>query len=286
MASYSQTTTTGGMGLYNEYMAGLDKPAGTVVGGGVDPLALQSVMDDLMGFNSKTTELKTASDASLVSVVGAQAEADAYSRAAALAGGNRQTEAISEQVRALQIERTVNKTVGSQKAAVAANGFTQSGSGLDIMRSTYSEGYLSTQISAMQSEQVQRGYLESAAASEGEMNAALARAGGAQSLSDAQLAASNEATANSAALTNAMTQLLAGDPNAQALVTALSTGDTAGALTASTFYNPGGIGAPLGTALHTPTEMPALHTPTSVWSQSGPLVQQPPGSNITVGFKG
>lgn len=212
---------------------------------GMNPLSLQATMDDLLGFQSSAASLKAASDASLVSVAGAKAEADAYQKAADYATGNQQTEALAEQVREYQINKGVDKTVGAQKAAVASNGFTQSGSGLDIMASSYREGYLSTQLSAMNSEGVQRGYLESAAASEGDVAAANVRAGGAQTLSDAQLAASNSATANAGALTSAMTSLLAGDPNAQGLVTALTTGDTAGALAATEMYNPGGVGAPL-----------------------------------------
>lgn len=176
--------------------------------GAVDPLDLQPLFDDLLGMQTKADELSTASNASLVSVAGATAEADAYARSADLAEGNQQTEAISETIRQLQIERGVTKTIGAQKAAVAANGFQQGGSAVDIMRSTMREGYLSQQLSAMQSTETQRGYLESAAASEGEMNAALVRAAGAQQLADAQLKASNDATAQAASITEAINQLL------------------------------------------------------------------------------
>ncbi len=217
-------------------------------GAGTNPLDLQATMDDLLGFQSKATELKAASDASLLSVEGANAEADAYAKEGALATGNAQTEALAEQVRSYQIDRGVDKVVGGQSAAVAANGFQQSGSAIDIMRSSYQQGHLQSQLSAMTSEETQRGFLESAAAAEGEQTAAKLRATGAQQLSDAQLSASNSATANATALTGAMTQLLAGDTNAQALVTALTTGDTAGALAATATYNPGGPGAPLTNA--------------------------------------
>lgn len=183
----------------------------TATTNGVDPLLLQSTMDDLLGFNSTATEMKGASDASLVSVTGANAEAAAYGQEAAFAQGNAETEALAEGIRELQISQGVDKTVGSQKAAVASNGFTQSGSALDIMSSTYRAGYLTTQLSAMESAQVQAGYLESAAAANGEMAAAQQRAAGAQALADSQLAASNAATANAAALTDAMTKALNGE---------------------------------------------------------------------------
>lgn len=243
------------LGINNNYVPGSGTGGST---GSVNPLSLQTTMDELLGFQSQATELKAASDASLVSVAGAKAEADAYQHAADYAGGNQQTEALAEQVREYQIDRSVNKTVGSEKAAVAANGFTQSGSGLDIMASSYRQGYLQTQISAMNSEEVQRGYLESQAASQGDVAAANVRAQGAQTLSDAQLAASNAATANAGALTSAMTSLLAGDESAQALVTALTTGDTAGALAATATYNPNGPGAPLGEQRN--TAQPQVYT--------------------------
>lgn len=235
----------------------------------VDPLELQGLMNDLLGFNSTAAELKSASDASLVSVEGANAEAAAYSTEAALAGGNQQTEAISEQVRELQIQRNVDQTVGAQKATVASNGFAQSGSALDIMRSSYRQGYLGQQISAMQSEEVQRGYLESAAAAEGDMTAAQVRASGAQALSDAQLAASTTATANAAAVTSAMTQLLAGDQNAQALVDALTSGDTSAALAAVDTYNTNGSTA--GGTNDQPVLPPAYSG--TVFNQNGGFVQ-------------
>jgi len=191
----------------------LTSTTGSTDTGTVNPLDLQPLFDDLLGFQSKSTELKTASDASLVSVQGANAEAAAYQTSADLAGGNQQTEAIAESVRQLQIERGVTKTIGSEKAAVAANGFTQSGSALDIMQASMREGYLTQQLSAMQSVETQRGYLASAAASEGEMNAALVRASGAQQLADAQLKASTDATAQAAAITDQINQLLSDSKN-------------------------------------------------------------------------
>lgn len=226
---------------------GAPTAAPSVTGTGVDPLALQRSVADLLGFQSEQATLDAAAAGSTLNAQGAQIEADAYGTAAGLAESNQQNEAIFEQVRQLQIMRNVDMTAGGIKADVAGNGFTQGGSAYDLVRSTYSQGYLATQISGMQSEAVQRGYLEEAAAANGEMAAAQTRATAAQELATAQTSASSTSKANEAAMTSALTQLLAGDPNAQQLVNDLLAGNTAGALADAMLYNPNGANQPLGT---------------------------------------
>lgn len=226
---------------------GAPTAAPSVTGTGVDPLALQKSVADLLGFQSEQATLDAAAAGSALTAQGAQVEADAYGMAAGIATGNQQSEAIFEGVRQTQIMRGVDKTVGGIRADVAGNGFAQSGSALDLMRSSYSQGYLAEQISGMQSEQVQRGYMEQAAAANGEMTAAQTRALAAQELSTAQSSASATSKANQAAMTDALTKLLAGDPNAQKLVNDLMAGDVAGAEADALLYNPNGAGEPLGT---------------------------------------
>ena len=214
---------------------------------GVDPMSLQPSIAALLGLEADAASYAAAAEGSLFSAEGARLEAEAYGKSVELAGANQQSEALFEGVRQTQILRNVDQTVGGIKAGVAANGFQQSGSAIDLMRSSYSQGYLAQQISTLQSEQVQRGYLEQAAAATGEMTAAQVRGAAATALATAQTEASLAAKANAAALTGGLTQLLAGDPNAQALVDSLKTGDTAGALAASLSYNPAGPGMPLTT---------------------------------------
>lgn len=232
---------------------------------GVDPLALQSSVADLLGFQSQAQQYDAAAAGSEMSALGADAEAAAYATASGIATENAGTEAIAESIRQIQIMREVEQTVGGISASVAANGFQQSGSALDLMASSYRQGYLSQQISGMQSGQTQRGYLEQAAAANGEMAAAQTRGGAARILAEMQASAGNSARANQAALTDALTKLLAGDENAQQLVDSLLAGDIAGASASALLYNPNGPDKPLGTATSTPDVDPfaAVRTPTS-----------------------
>lgn len=259
-------------------------------GAGVDPLALAAAVNDLMGFQADAETYKAAAEGSRFSALGAGIEAEAYGTAAGIAEENARTEQIAESVRQVQITKEVDRTVGSIKAATAANGFIQGGSALDIMASTMREGYLSQQISGMQSQQAERGHLEQQAAAQGEMAAAGVRQMAALSLAAAQDKTSLSATANQTALSGALTQLLAGDPNASKLVADLMAGDLSAVNADLMLYNPGGsslVTASDGAAEADTASVFAQRDawrPPSVWSQSGGFVQ---GSNpnISIGFK-
>jgi trimeric autotransporter adhesin len=230
--------------------------------GMVDPLNLSPLVDDLLGFQGQVVSNQAAAEGARFTAQGAAAEADAYGISAGIAAENARTEAISEGVREIQQQTQIDQTVGAQKAATAANGFQQGGSSLDIMASTLQQGYLSQQISGMQSQQVQRGALEQQAAASGEMAAATARAGAATSLANQYDTASTSAAANQAAVTSAMTQLLAGDPNATQLITDLTAGDTSAVLADTLTYNPAGADQPLAT-VETGTTTGTVSAPTS-----------------------
>ena len=264
---------------------------------GIDPMAVMGVTSNLLSFQSQATEMEAAAEGSLLTAAGADEEAAAYGTATGISEESQRTEAIAESVRQIQQTRAIDQTIGGISAGVAANGFQQSGSALDIMQSSYQQGYLSQQISGLQSQQVQRGYMEQSAAAKGEMAAAGVRGDAARLLSEAQMSSSNSAKANQAALTNALTQLLSGDPNAQQLVNDLMTGNIAGAQADALLYNPAGADQPLATST-TPDEN-AKQTATSasfgtVWAQpdihgllmdgTSGLVQQTGDSNINVKF--
>lgn len=195
-----------------------------------------------------------AAQGSRFTAEGAGIEAAAYGTAAGIAEENARTEVIAESIRQVQIAKDVDRTVGSIKAATAANGFMQSGSSLDIMASTMREGYLSEQISGMQSQQVQRGHLAQQAAAEGEMDVALVRQEAALALATQQDKTATAAIANETALTGALTQLLAGDENATQLVSDLTAGNTSAVLADVLLYNPNGADQPLITAEPVETE--------------------------------
>ena len=215
-------------------------PGSGTAGGGVDPLALSGAISDLLGFEADAAQYKAAAEGSRLDAEGAALEADAYRIAGGIAGENQRVEAMSESVRQIQIQKQVDQTIGAQKARTAANGFQLSGSSLDIMASSTREGLLSQQISGVQSQQTQSGYLAQAAAAEGEMKAAGVRGSAATKLSEAQDAAGGKAIENQTALSGALTQLLSGDPNAQKLVDDIMAGDTSAVQADVLLYNPGG----------------------------------------------
>ena len=229
---------------------------------GVDPLNLQGAVNDLLGFQGDAEAYAAAAEGSRYTAEGAAIEAAAYGTAAGIAEENARTEVIFFFNDTATTEIYTRSIVGSIKAATAANGFQQSGSSLDIMASTMREGYLSQQISSMQSQQVERGHLAQQAAAEGEMEAALVRQEAALSLAEAQDQSALSATANEAALTSALTQLLAGDENATQLVTDLTAGDTSAVLSDVLLYNPNGADAPLITA-EPPTNQPDMDAATT-----------------------
>lgn len=271
----SQTTgSTGKTATSSYYTAasymGLNHPSNMVGGipddasGGVDPLNLSAAINDLLGFQGDAEQYKYAAEGSRLAAEGAGIEAAAYGTAAGIAEENARTEVIAESIRQVQIAKDIDRTVGSIKAATAANGFIQSGSSLDIMASTMREGYLSQQISGMQSQQVERGHLAQQAAAEGEMAVAGVRQESALLLAEQQDAASTAATANATALTGALTQLLAGDENATKLVTDLTAGDTSAVLADVMLYNPNGPDKPLVTAEPPTTELPSVFKTTGI----------------------
>jgi hypothetical protein len=239
-------SATSGVYLFDPWSNRAMQDGGST-GAGVDPLNLSASVATLLGLQGDATAYAAAAEGSLLTAKGADIEAAAYGVAAGIATENQRGEALAEQVRQVQIMREIDQTIGQQKAATAANGFQMSGSALDIMQSSYQQGYLSQQISGMQSTQVQRGYMEQAAAATGEMEAATVRGDAARLLAEQQSATSATATANAAAMTNALTSLLNGDDEATQLVADLTAGDTEAVLADTLAFNPLGPDQPLPT---------------------------------------
>lgn len=241
----------------------------------MDPLTLQGVTSNLLTFQSQAAEYDAAAQGSLLNAEGADVEAAAYETAAGISDESQRVEAVAESVREIQQQRAIDQTVGGISASVAANGFQQSGSALDIMRSSMQQGYLAQQISSLQSQQTQRGFMEQAAAARGEMSAAKVRADAARLLAQAQMNAGNSARANQAALTDALTQLLKGDPNAQKLVDDLLAGDIAGVQGDALLYDPSNPSSPTNTATGTGSVFGI-----SPWNAAVMSTGQAPGSYV------
>src|SRR6266852_5344230 len=88
------------------------------------------------------------------------AEARSYDMAAQLALLNKQYTVTETAVKEVQNEREVYQTISSQQAGVAGGGLAASGSALDLLRSSASQGALSHAIIGQQGLITEAGYQE------------------------------------------------------------------------------------------------------------------------------
>jgi hypothetical protein len=86
------------------------------------------------------------------------ASAASYDRAAAIAGENVGITEASTLVQGYQQTRELQKTLGAQGASVAANGFTNSGSALDIARASAEQGALAHSLIVSQGQITENAY--------------------------------------------------------------------------------------------------------------------------------
>jgi hypothetical protein len=93
---------------------------------------------------------------------GLRSEAEQYLKSAAFAEQNKQFTEQSTAIQESQKSREINKTLGSQQAEVAASGFTNSGSALDIIRDSATQGALTKAILAQQGNITEAGYEQQA----------------------------------------------------------------------------------------------------------------------------
>ena len=134
---------------------------------------------------------------------GDTSEASAYGSAADIASANARLAQIAGQVQQAQTQLQINQTIGSQRAAVAANGFAESGSALSLLRSSTQQGLLQQQVIGINSQEQAAGYLEQAAASTAEQAAATGAASSATALS------ASETAIGTASKTNAINEAAA-----------------------------------------------------------------------------
>lgn len=188
-----------------------------------DTALLQSITSDVGSLNAEATRDAADAEASTTQSEGYGKEIDAYNAVGAIAGQNATIEGVAGNIRQLQANRLVNTTVGAQRAAVASAGFAQSGSSLDLMKSSIQQGYMTDQIIRTQTAVQQGGYLEQGAAAQAEASGARVASDAALSLAKSQAAAGQLAAANAANETAALNAYIAstGGVNspARALVT-------------------------------------------------------------------
>lgn len=167
------------------------------IGSGAAAPVNPTTVSDLFGaIDAGVTDFAQA-DAEGDIATGDAGEASAYQNAAAIAQGAARVAQVSGSVQEAQEGLQVQKTLGSQRAAVAAGGFGESGSALDLLRSSTRQGLLQQQIIGVNAEEQASGYLAQGAASTAEASAASAAANSAASL------ASSDAAMGVASKTNA-----------------------------------------------------------------------------------
>lgn len=103
-----------------------------------------------------------AHDAFQTKAKGQRLEAEQYGSAAGLARQNEQFTKTSTEIKQAQLDREMFKTLGGQQADVAAGGFEASGSALDLLRDSASQGALTKAVAGQQGLIQEAGYEQQA----------------------------------------------------------------------------------------------------------------------------
>src|SRR5258706_12805831 len=120
----------------------------------------QSTFSDLGGAASDLFSSQIQSESLKIKAQGDRAEARSYYMAAQLALLNKQYTVTETAVKESQNEREVYQTISQQEAGVAGGGLAESGSALDLLRSSASQGALSHAIIGQQGLITEAGYQE------------------------------------------------------------------------------------------------------------------------------
>jgi hypothetical protein len=99
-----------------------------------------------------------AADAHKSKAQGLRIEAGNYDRSSAYSEQNAQFTETSTAIKQSQLDRDIFKTIGGQAADVAGAGFAASGSAIDIMRESASQGALMKAVGAAQGLITEEGY--------------------------------------------------------------------------------------------------------------------------------
>lgn len=93
---------------------------------------------------------------------GARIEGEQYAKAAGLADLNATYTKESTDIKEFQTQRSIFQTIGKQQADVAASGFATSGSALDLLRDSATQGALAKAVLGQQGLIEEAGYEEQA----------------------------------------------------------------------------------------------------------------------------
>lgn len=129
------------------------------------------------GFASGLVDTGSAVSA-LFGAKGARAAAKSYGTAQSIAEQNAALEEQATKIKEIQLSRGIFKTIGLQKAQIGGAGFAASGSALDLLRSSASEGALSKALVQEQGAITANSYREQASQFGGMKSAARSSATG------------------------------------------------------------------------------------------------------------
>lgn len=177
-----------------------------------DLALLRSATSDILGLTGNAVEGDARARAQEIQAQGATEEEKAYGTAGDIARRNAQLEGIVGDIQGLQQQREVRRTIGEQRAGVAAAGFASSGSSLDLLGSSLRQGYLGKQLIDTQTALSQGGYLQQGAATDAEIAAVQTQSRSALSLADAEREAAATSRANAANQAGALQQYLKVNP--------------------------------------------------------------------------
>jgi len=127
---------------------------------------------DLISNISEATQQFGQAKAATDQATGDTAEVGAYNTAGSIAGANARLAQVSGGIQQYQEGVQVQKTLGTQKATQASNGFGASGSALDILRSSTQQGLLQQQTTGVNADLQAGGFEQQGAASAAEATAA------------------------------------------------------------------------------------------------------------------
>lgn len=129
---------------------------------GIDFDRIGGAVDDLTGAIGSFSAAK-----------GYKAQAKGYDAAAEISRVNKEIASEAAGIQAFSADRDIYKTLGAQRAAIGANGLSASGSALDVLRDSATQGSLTKQLLGRQSAIESLSYDQEAASFE--MQAAAAR---------------------------------------------------------------------------------------------------------------
>src|SRR5882672_1378987 len=120
----------------------------------------QSTFSDFAGAASDLFSSQLGAESDRIKAQGDLAEARSYDMAAQLALLNEQYTKTETAVKETQNEREIYQTISSQQAGVAGGGLAASGSALDLLRDSASQGAMSHEIIGQQGLITEAGYQE------------------------------------------------------------------------------------------------------------------------------